>query len=94
MSEEEKSLADFGSKALRGPKKGAFDQALSWYFFKALQANPLDKIIKTGELLGMLSENQFKEIGVSPIEFETYTIIAHSIASPGTLTHEITEDCI
>jgi hypothetical protein len=29
MTEEDKSLETFASKALRGPKNGAFDEALS-----------------------------------------------------------------
>jgi len=56
MSEKDKSLADFSSNALLGPKKGTLDQALSGYFYNALKAKPLDKIIKTREILGILSD--------------------------------------
>lgn len=86
MSEEDKTLDAFASKALRGPKKGALDQALSWYFFKALQAKPLDKIIKTREILGMLTDDQLKIIEADPEKFETYCVLAHAIENPGTLT--------
>jgi hypothetical protein len=86
---EDQSLTDFASKALRGPKKGALDQALSWYLFSALQAKPLDKIIKTREILGMLSENQLKEIEVDVNQFETFSVLAHTLANPSVYTRDL-----
>ena len=88
-NEEDQSLADFSSKALRGPKKGALDQAISWYFFSALQAKPLDKIIKTSEILGMLSENQLKELEIDIIQFDTFRLLAQTIASPCIFTRDL-----
>jgi hypothetical protein len=89
MSEEDKSLADFSSKALRGPKKGALNQALSWYFFKALEAKPLEKIIKTGEILGMLSEGQLNELEVDLKQFKTFSLLAHTISNPSIFTRDM-----
>lgn len=86
---EDKSLADFGSKALRGPKKGALDQALSWYFFNALKAKPLEKIIKTYEILRMLTESQLKDLDIEISQFETYNILAHTFANPAIFTRNV-----
>ena len=50
MSEEDKSLADFSSKALRGPKTGAYQQLLSQKLIKSIQTkDPLQKIVLTCE---------------------------------------------
>ncbi len=58
MSNEEKSLVDFESKALRGPKSGAYQQLLSQTLIKAkLAKEPIQKIATICEA-AMMSRNK------------------------------------